>query len=147
MKLPKFLLGLLIGGLLGLIFWYWQKSTSAEDGALELMDRLAATQARVTELQAKLRMAAPESETAPSRPVERPAQQHEVAAQARSHIDDLKAIKGIGPTYAGRLHEAGILTFADLASREAEDVAAISGARSVEDAQRWIEAARQHSRS
>ncbi|MEJ2751095.1 MAG: hypothetical protein P8169_00160 [Chloroflexota bacterium] len=50
MKLPKFLVGLLIGGLIGSMYWYYQKSTSAEDGALQLLDRLAASDARVRDL-------------------------------------------------------------------------------------------------
>ncbi|NJN54909.1 MAG: hypothetical protein HC804_09220 [Anaerolineae bacterium] len=36
-----FFFGLLIGGMAALIIWYYQKSTSAEDGALALLDKLA----------------------------------------------------------------------------------------------------------
>ena len=53
MKIPKLFLGLFVGGLLGLLFWYYQKSTSAEDGALLLLDRLAAAEARIRQLEAE----------------------------------------------------------------------------------------------
>jgi hypothetical protein len=57
MKLPKFLAGLLIGTAIGLIIWYWQKSTSAEDGALAVLDRLASAEAPVRELESQQRQA------------------------------------------------------------------------------------------
>ena len=57
MKLPKFFTGLLIGTAVGLIIWYWQKSTSAEEGALAVLDRLAAAEARVRDLEGRLRLA------------------------------------------------------------------------------------------
>lgn len=54
-KLAKnFLLGFFISGLVWLIFWYWQKSTSAEDGALDLLDRLAVAEAKAQAAQARL---------------------------------------------------------------------------------------------
>lgn len=46
--------GLFIGILLCACFWYWQKSTAAEDGALALLDRLAQSEAERTRLQAQL---------------------------------------------------------------------------------------------
>ena len=57
MKFPKFLIGLCIGAIVGLIFWYWQKSTSAEEGALAVLDRLATAELRVRDLEARLRLA------------------------------------------------------------------------------------------
>jgi hypothetical protein len=39
------------------------------------------------------------------------------------HMDDLKQIRGIGPAIEHRLHQAGILTFAQLANVCAEDLA------------------------
>ena len=56
MKFPKFLLGLLIGVSISVIIWYWQKSTSAEDGALAVLDRLATAEGRVRELEARIRL-------------------------------------------------------------------------------------------
>lgn len=34
-----------------LLVWYYQKSTSVEDGALDLLDRYAQAQARIDELE------------------------------------------------------------------------------------------------
>lgn len=41
--------------------------------------------------------------------------------------DDFTRIQGIGPTFASRLHDAGILTFAQLAGLEVEEIAEIIG--------------------
>ena len=46
-----FLIGFLIAGLTALLVWYYQKSTTAEDGALDLLDRYADAEARVRELE------------------------------------------------------------------------------------------------
>ena len=57
--------------------------------------------------------------------------------------DDITAIKGIGPTFAQRLSQAGVSTFATLA---AEDAATIAEIASTTDAvaQRWIDDAASH---
>ncbi len=49
-----FLIGFLIAGLTALLVWYYQKSTTAEDGALDLLDRYADAEARVRELEEAL---------------------------------------------------------------------------------------------
>ena len=143
MKIPKFLVGLLIGGLLGTIFWYWQKSTSAEDGALSVLDRLAASEARVRELEARLRMTAA-NQTPPieSKKVGEP--NTEEASKTEATADDLQQIDGIGPTYAQRLRDGGILSFAGLARLTPERVMEISGVRSREIAEAWINEAQEH---
>lgn len=41
MRRSTFLTGFLIASLTALIIWYYQKSTSAEEGALDLLDRYA----------------------------------------------------------------------------------------------------------
>ncbi len=46
--------------------------------------------------------------------------------QSQDGADDISAIDGIGSTYAGRLRAAGIETAADLAERDAEELAAIA---------------------
>ncbi len=60
--------------------------------------------------------------------------------------DDLEAINGIGPVYAGRLRTAGIETFAQLAELTPERIQEIIGAiRSghMIEAEKWIAEARQ----
>lgn len=68
---PNFLVGLIIGSLLALLFWYWNKSTTAEDGALDMLDRYAASQRRVRELEAEV--AALKATAEAPTPVEQPA--------------------------------------------------------------------------
>jgi predicted flap endonuclease-1-like 5' DNA nuclease len=162
MKLPKFLIGLLIGTAVGLIVWYWQKSTSAEEGALAVLDRLAAAEARVRELEGKLRLA-DEQPTVSEQPevlsglsdlwgldkgseearsdninAEEPTTANPSDSGAAS--DDLKLINGIGPTYEGRLKEAGILTYKDLAQQTPDNLKAITGLKSLQSAapEKWI---------
>ena len=45
---------LVITSLTILIIWYYQKSTSVEDGALDLLDRFAEARARISELEAEI---------------------------------------------------------------------------------------------
>ncbi len=54
-----FLIGFLIATLTALIVWYYQKSTTAEDGALDLLNRYADAEARVRELEEALATAEP----------------------------------------------------------------------------------------
>ena len=54
-----FLIGFLIAALSALIVWYYQKSTTAEDGALALLDRYADSEVRVRELEEALATATP----------------------------------------------------------------------------------------
>jgi predicted flap endonuclease-1-like 5' DNA nuclease len=144
MRLPKFLFGLLIGGLIASIYWYYQKSTSAEDGALTLLDRLAASQARVRDLEAKLRGSAPLQESPEESETETRFDVAPVSEDA-AREDDLQQIDGIGPTYAGRLEGAGISTFAGLAAMTPQQVVDITGVRSPDMAEAWIKAAQERS--
>lgn len=57
-----FLIGFIIASLIALIVWYYQKSTSAEDGALELLNRYADSQSRVRSLEELLAVASPAAE-------------------------------------------------------------------------------------
>ncbi len=57
-----FLIGFLIAALTALLVWYYQKSTTAEDGALALLDRYADSEARVRELEEALATATPAAE-------------------------------------------------------------------------------------
>lgn len=167
MRLPKFLIGLLIGTAFALVVWYWQKSTSAEEGALAVLDRLAAAEARVRELEGELRLAQ-ESEY-PSENAEllagisqlwglqkrvEPKRDQEVgrqepaAEQAPTPAhgeDDLKLVSGIGPTYERRLKEAGITTFAELAAQTPDDLRVITGLKEWQSAapEQWVSEAKQ----
>ena len=55
--------------------------------------------------------------------------------------DDLESIQGIGPAYARRLNDAGILTFAELAKADPDNLRQIT-ATTRWDPQNWIDEAR-----
>ncbi|GAB4267701.1 MAG: hypothetical protein Kow0080_09950 [Candidatus Promineifilaceae bacterium] len=101
----NFLIGLLFGSLVVLLFWYYQKSTSAEDGALALLDRLAEAQARLRALQEESRAGGTRTTAVSVPPATQPQTQ-----------DDLTRVKGIGPVFASRLQAADITTITQLAS-------------------------------
>lgn len=123
----NFIIGLLIGGLVGLLFWYWQKSTSAEDGALALLDKLAATEKRVRQLKGDIANGIAEPEAL--RNVVLP----KVAADLPSFLtrgeadapDDLTQVKGIGAVFNGRLQQAGVTSFRKLEGLTAHALADI----------------------
>lgn len=126
----NFMIGLLIGGLVGLLFWYWQKSTSAEDGALTLLDKLAATEKRARQLKNALESGAgPEvMRNIPLPPLvsdipsflSRSREEAEAAPE-----DDLTRVKGVGTVFNGRLQAAGVESFAKLKTLSAEELANI----------------------
>ena len=118
-RIPNFMIGLLLGALVGLLVWYWQKSTSAENGALALLDRLAAAENKVREMQAQL-VAAGRQALA-----ERPAAIVKAPAAAIAAPDDLQQVHGVGPVFAERLRSAGIDTFERLATTDAAELARV----------------------
>jgi len=68
-----------------------------------------------------------------------------VQKQEKNVEDELRRIKGIGPVFAERLHEAGIHTLAALAQSMPEDIRKVvtpSGKSPTVKVQRWIEQAR-----
>ncbi len=113
-----FFFGLLIGGMAALIIWYYQKSTSAEDGALVLLDRLAEMDRRWRQMRARSAADISSAEMSPSplrNSIQMPLTDETPAFLQRSGTavpDDLTRIKGIGPTFAERLLAQGIDTFA-----------------------------------
>ncbi len=56
--------------------------------------------------------------------------------------DDLTAIKGIGPTFAKRLTEAGLTTYAAVAGASAEQLREVTKAPPMADPDEWIAQAR-----
>lgn len=98
----NFLIGFILGALICVVVWYWQKSTAADEGALDLLDRMA-------ELDRKLRGGETVLPTAV--PLHQP--------------DDLQQVKGIGPVFDGRLQAQGIVTIAQVAAMPAEKLASL----------------------
>lgn len=112
----NFLIGLIIGTLIGVAIWYWQKSTSAEDGALDLLDRLANAERRMNQMRADLGQKVQQQVGGNTAVVSAPESQEP---------DDLTQIKGIGPTYASRLHAAKINSYTAVKQLSVAELAAI----------------------
>lgn len=109
-----------------------EQAKSQVEEAVGLRKQLTMAQARISEL-----LKGRAEEAVPETPAER-----EIAIAA----DDLKKIKGIGQVFAGRLNQAGIWTFADLANADPEKVREIVSSGRVEnmiDPEEWIAQARQ----
>lgn len=120
-----FIFGLLIGGMAALLFWYYQKSTSAEDGALALLDKWAIADRRLRQVQAEQAavLQAPiriRLDDLPTDEVPSFLQQNNA-----TEPDDLTAVKGIGPKYAARLNGADIETVAQLTAVNSAQLAEI----------------------
>lgn len=125
-----FFFGLLIGGLAALLVWYYQKSTSAEDGALILLDRLAAADRRVRALlaeQSGRQHEIPQYLPLPIQVVTAPTD--EVPSFLRKTEtavpEDLTIVQGIGPVLADRLMQAGIDTLDKLTAVSPANLAEI----------------------
>lgn len=106
----NFAIGFLIGLLLCVILWYWQKSTDAEDGALELLERYAAKERQWREMGSEAGTAVPTPPPPPTKP---------------ELLFDFIPIKGIGPVFNQRLHEAGITTLDTLLDLSADALAEV----------------------
>lgn len=66
-----------------------------------------------------------------------------VAETETGGTDDLTAISGIGPTFAKRLRDGGIITFRDLADSNEERIKEVTGAAEWQaNPQEWIAAAK-----
>lgn len=128
-----FIMGLLLGGMAGLIFWYWQKSTSAEDGALNLLDRLAEADRRLRQLTAEL---AGQVQTGSLPAIKIPttvtdevpsflSRSADAGQSPPEVVEDLTEVKGIGPVFADRLQAAGITNRRQLTAVSAAALAQI----------------------
>lgn len=115
---PTFVFGLIFGTLVGLLLWYWYKSTSAEDGALDLLDRMKAADDTIRHLEERLRVEtvnhyitlAPDGDNLP--PFLADEKQPDLAAAPAA--TDLQRVKGIGPVFAQKLQAAAVDTVAEL---------------------------------
>lgn len=65
-----------------------------------------------------------------------------ISATQASVADDLTEIKGIGPTFAKRLTEAGITTYKDIAATSPERLREVTKATAVANPDEWIAQAR-----
>lgn len=66
----------------------------------------------------------------------------EAAVKPATGVDDLTQIKGIGPTYARRLLDAGIVTYSDIASSSEDQLRQVTKAATMTDVNEWIAQAR-----
>lgn len=108
-SVAMFVLGLLIGWLAEwVIDWYYWR-----DRIHTVMDENASLKRRITALEAP-------------RPGRAPSTKNRILTNSEGK-DNLQAIKGIGPTFAKRLNEAGVTTFAQLSNLSSEQLEEILG--------------------
>ena len=98
------------------LIWFWHKQREVTPKPLYITGRTAAY---------------PMTDQQPVMPEKKP--------------DNLTLIQGIGPSYARRLNEAGIVMFTQLADADAEELVEITGV-SRWNPEDWIEQARQLAR-
>jgi len=126
-----FAFGLLFGTLAGLLVWYWYKSTSAEEGALDLLDRMVAADAKLRDLEFKQRVDAvenyitlePNGENLPPFLDTNKA----ISIPEKNTPDDLQQVKGIGPVFAQRLQDVGVESLSALTAVSPMNLAHILG--------------------
>lgn len=121
-------IGLVFGTLIGLLIWYWYKSTSAEDGALDLLDKMVAADSRIRDLESRLRPESVENYITlePNGDNLPPFLDTEAAPVAAAKpSEDLQRVKGIGPVFAKKLQAADIDTLAELTAVSAAKLAEI----------------------
>jgi large subunit ribosomal protein L21 len=114
------------------------------DGARRLFRRRQRDAAQAESDMAQRAASPPPQSVSPPAPAQPAPAATTRAATAKSAKakDDLTEIKGIGPTFAGRLAEAGITTFADLAKASPDHLREVTNATAVASPEEWIEEAR-----
>ncbi|MBE2222486.1 MAG: hypothetical protein IAF02_13145 [Anaerolineae bacterium] len=123
-----FAFGLIVSTLIGLLIWYWYKATSAEDGALALLDRMAAdAKNRDTAFPLKAESVANYITLEPNGDNLPPFLAVEKVSRASlaKTPEDLQQVKGIGPVFANKLQVAGIDTLAELTAVSPQRLAEI----------------------
>lgn len=126
-----FAFGLVFGTLVGLLIWYWYKSTSAEDGALDLLDRMVSADSKIRNLEFQLKAESvenyitlePDGDNLPPFLAEEKA----LTADSTETAEDLQQVKGIGSVFAGKLQSVGIDTLAELTAVSLSKLAEILG--------------------
>lgn len=102
----------------------------------QLKEQLRVTNQELADLQAELQQATQQLDEEKSRQQTGPAGDAMIS-------DRLQSIRGVGPVYARRLHEAGVHTFAALAALTPERLKEITGASDWQgQPERWIAEAR-----
>lgn len=124
-----FAFGLIFGTLVGLLVWYWYKSTSAEDGALELLDQMKVADNKLRHLENRLRVESVENYITlePNGDNLPPFLASEKVAEpeAVKSSEDLQRVKGIGPVYAQKLQAVDIDTLVELTAVSPQRLAEI----------------------
>ena len=131
-----FAFGLLFGTLVGLLVWYWYKSTSAEDGALDLLDQMKVADDEIRHLENRLQVESVENyitlePTGDNLPPFL-ASEKESEPEAVKSSEDLQRVKGIGPVFAQKLQAVDIDTLAELTAvspQRLSDILNISAGR------------------
>jgi predicted flap endonuclease-1-like 5' DNA nuclease len=85
----------------------------------------------------------PKPAAPPAAPTPAAAPTRTAAPKTSVKPDDLTTIKGIGPTFAKRLNEAGITTYAAVAAASADHLREVTKAPPMADPDEWIAQARQ----
>lgn len=126
-----------VGFVGGLFFGEWLAQREEQKPVLERP--AAATEP--TFRPANIPLPAEPPKTIPKSP--QPAPQIELPPSEKTAEDDLTTIKGIGPTFAKRLKEAGIKTFKQVAEADPERLRQITKIRDWQrpSAEEWIEEA------
>ena len=126
-----FVVSLVFGSLIALIVWYWYKATSAEDGALDLLDRMAAADSknRNSGVQFKAESVENYITLEPNGDNLPPflAEEKTATTDSVKSPEDLQRVKGIGPVFANKLQTVDINTLAELTAVSPEKLAEILG--------------------
>lgn len=115
----------------------------AADGARRIIKKRRAEARHTAEAAVETDIPVTSFEPTRTAPVkEAPAAPEPKAKTAAAKADDLTEINGIGPTFAKRLAEAGVTTFAALAASTPEHLHEVTHATAVAKPEEWIAQAR-----